>query len=281
MKKYNHLKYRNCSGADKPFELVFHNVTRPEVKLHTHDFMEIFLMQEGRCIHTVNGEENELAPNDFGFVIPQDLHGYKWTDGQSYKVVNLAFPPDCMNQILKRHFLGKDPLWGTKPDSKRIRRLSAEDGAWLENEFRELRASTQSEIALEHFLLSLILRISPSDEGPFDKCPSWLRDACMLMSKPENFRKGPRHFEIISGRTLAHVSRVLRQSTGKAPVEWITEWRMKYAAERLLSSNEPIHEISSSCGFSSLGRFYSVFTKWHGTSPRRYRLKSSHAFPGK
>ncbi len=279
MNPHNHLKYANSSGSDKPFELVFHNVIRPEVKLHTHDFMEIFLMQEGRCIHNVNGEELELAPNDFGFVMPEDLHGYKWIEEKSYRIVNLAFPPDCLAQILKRYFLGKDPLWGTRVERKRIRRLSAEDGSWLENEFRELRRGPQTKMALEHFLLSLILRISPSSEGPFENCPAWLRDACILMSKPENFCKGPRHFEDLSGRTLAHISRVLKDATEKTPVEWITEWRMKYAAERLLSSNEPIHEISSRCGFSSLGRFYDVFTSWHGTSPRRFRLRSSHAFP--
>ncbi|MEI6424910.1 MAG: helix-turn-helix transcriptional regulator [Lentisphaerota bacterium] len=132
---------------------------------------------------------------------------------------------------------------------------------------------------LDHFLLSLVLRISPALEGPFDKCPSWLRDACVLMSKPENFRKGANHFEVMSGRTLAHVSRVLRQTTGKTPVEWITAWRMGYAAEKLSAASEPIHEIAIECGFRSLGRFYSVFTAWHGISPRRYSLKSSHAFP--
>ena len=230
-------------------------------------------------MHTVNGEEIELAPNDFGFVVPEDLHGYKRIDEMNYRLVNLAFPPGCMMRILKRHSLGKDPLWGTRTEKKRIRTLSADDGTWLENELRRLRAGPQNEIALDHFLLSLVLRISPAVEGPFDKCPSWLRDACILMSKPENFRKGPKHFEVMSGRTLAHVSRVLRQTTGKTPVEWITEWRMVYAAQKLSAASEPIHEIAIECGFMSLSRFYSVFTSWHGMSPRCYRLKSSHVFP--
>ncbi|OGV53342.1 MAG: hypothetical protein A2X45_17310 [Lentisphaerae bacterium GWF2_50_93] len=279
MPSYNHLKYKNCSGAGKPFELVFHNVSRPEVNLHTHDFMEIFLMQEGRCLHIVNGEEIELAPNDFGFAIPDDLHGYRWIDGRSYRIVNLAFPPGCMRRILERHSIEGDPFWGAKADRKRIRRLTADDGTWMEGKFRDLRSGPQSELALEHFLLSLMLRISPSSDGPFDKCPSWLRDACVLMVKPENFSQGPRRFEKLSGRTLPHVSRMLRQSTGKTPIELVTELRMKYAAEKLLSSSAPIHEISADCGFASLGRFYSVFTSWHGTSPRRYRMRSSHAFP--
>jgi AraC-like DNA-binding protein len=72
---------------------------------------------------------------------------------------------------------------------------------------------------------------------------------------------------------------VLGQSTGRTPVEWITEWRMGYAAVKLSAGSDPIHEIAIECGFRSLGRFYSVFTKWHGTSPRRYRMRSSHAFP--
>ncbi len=280
MQSHEYLKYKNCSAPEEPYELVFRKISRPEVRMHTHDFMELFLMQEGRCIHILNGEEVELTTNDFGIVMPEDIHGYRWIDGRSYRLVNLAFYPGVLRNILKRHCLEKDPLWGMKTEKMRRRRLSPENGSWIDSEFRELWNRASSELALEHFLLSLILKISPSAEGSFDKCAPWLHEACMLMSKPENFRKGPIHFEIISGRTLAHVSRVLRKSTGKTPVEWITAWRMEYAAKKLSASSAPIHEIASECGFSSLGRFYSVFTGWHGTSPRRYRMKSSHAFPG-
>lgn len=279
MPSYECLKYRNCSAPKEPYELVFHNVTRPEVRLHTHDFMELFWMQEGRCVHMFDGKEAELAPNDFGIVMTDALHGFKWVDGRSYRIVNLAFCPDIFMNMIKRHCLGNDLLWGTRRGKIRIRSLSPEDGAWLDSEFRTLRKRAPSELVLEHFLLSLILRISPSGEDPFNKCPSWLRDACMLMSKPENFRTGPKQFEVISGRTLAHVSRLLRRGTGKTPVEWTTEWRMAYAAEKLSAGSSPIHEIAAECGFSSLGRFYNVFAGRYGTSPRRYRLKSQHAFP--
>lgn len=279
MPLYEKLKYCNCSAPDDAYELVFHNVSRPEVKMHTHDFMELFWMQEGRCTHILNGREMELAPNDFGIVMADALHGFKWIDGRSYRIANLAFYPDILRKILKRHCLEKDPLWGLSPEKIRIRRLSSEDGLWLDSEFRMLRKRPSSRLALEHFLLSLILRVSTSAEDQFNKCPPWLRDACVLMSRPENFRKGAKHFESISGRTLEHVSRVLRQSTGKTPVEWITAWRMAYAADKLSAGSAPIHEISTDCGFSSLGRFYSVFTAWHGISPRRYRIKGAHAFP--
>ncbi|MFA6291189.1 MAG: AraC family transcriptional regulator [Victivallales bacterium] len=280
MKPHECLKYRNCSAPKEPYELVFHNVTRPEVRLHTHDFMELFWMQEGRCIHMFDGKDMELAPNDFGIVTPDALHGFKWIDERSYRIVNLAFSLDVLMKILKRHCLEKDPLWGVKAEKIRIRSLSTEGGAWLDEEFMTLRKRASSKLALEHFLLSLIMKISPSAEATSDKCPPWLRDACMLMSRPENFHKGPKHFESISGRTLAHVSRVLRESTGKTPVEWITDWRMGYAADKLSSASMPIHEIATECGFSSLSRFYSVFTGWHGTSPNRYRMRSSHVFPG-
>lgn len=279
MPQYECLKYANCSAPKEPYELVFHNVTRPEVRLHTHDFMELFWMQEGRCVHMFDGKEAELAPNDFGIVMPDALHGFKWVDGRSYRIVNLAFYPDVFMSISKRHCLENDPLWGTRMEKIRIRSLSPEDGAWLDSEFRLLRKKPASKLTLEHFLLCLILRISPSGEDPFSKCPSWLHDACMLMSKPENFRKGPKQFEVISGRTLAHVSRVLRQSTGKTPIELITEWRMAYAAEKLSAGFSLIHEIAANCGFSSLGRFYKVFTSWHGVPPRRFRMRSFHAFP--
>jgi hypothetical protein len=137
--------------------------------------MELFRMQEGRCAHILNGNEMELAPNDFGIVMPEDLHGFRWIGGRSYRIVNLAFFPDILRKILKRHCLEKDPLWVIMTEKIRIRSLSTKGGAWLDNEFMALRKRVPSELTLEHFLLSLIMKISPSAEGTFDKCPPWLR----------------------------------------------------------------------------------------------------------
>jgi len=279
MNKAPRLKYSECNCPDDPYELVFHHVERPKVLEHTHDFAEIFWIAEGRCAHLWRGLREELAPNDLRIVDPSDLHGFEMIEDASYKVVNLAFPANSLSRVLKRHALDKSFFWRPVPGSPKGLRLSGEDGAWLGGEFRALSAKPKTALSLEIFLLSLIERLQRVGADPFSSCPPWLRDACAAMSLPENFRRGPRRFEELCGRTLAHVSRALKEGTGRTPCEWVAEWRMKHAAELLSAGCRSVEEAASACGFSSMSRFYRLFSEWHGVPPAKFRRRSHGLFP--
>ncbi len=279
MSSFPKIKYAESSSPGDPFELIFHHVRRPKVFEHTHDFTELFWVVEGRCSHLWRGSKAELAPNDFWLLDPSDLHGFEMIGEMDYKLVNLAFKTSSLRGLVRRHGLEGSPLWGSRPQGPRRLRLSYDGGVWLGNEFRALSRKPKSSLSLELFLLSLMDRLGSASPDPFASCPAWLRDACVAMSSPANFKEGPRRFETLCGRTLAHVSRVLRETTGRTPVEWVAEWRMKHAAELLSTGSGPVEEVASACGFSSMGRFYSLFAEWHGVPPVKYRKRSLGVFP--
>jgi AraC-like DNA-binding protein len=83
------------------------------------------------------------------------------------------------------------------------------------------------------------------------------------------------------GPSLAHLaagvgmspSRLIRVFTalfGTTPHQFRTQARLDRARERL-SGGASVTDVCMEAGFTSLGSFSALFTRWTGTSPSRYR----------
>lgn len=75
----------------------------------------------------------------------------------------------------------------------------------------------------------------------------------------------------MAGYSPAHFSRRFKQSFGKAPLEYITYIRVKYAQKRLQKTDFSIAEIAEELGYSDIGYFSSLFKKYIGVTPASYR----------
>jgi thiosulfate/3-mercaptopyruvate sulfurtransferase len=62
---------------------------------------------------------------------------------------------------------------------------------------------------------------------------------------------------------------------GVAPMSYVTRWRMHFAHNRLLETDESIGDIAESCGYLSEGSFTKAFRKEFGVSPRAVRRRDS------
>ncbi len=61
-----------------------------------------------------------------------------------------------------------------------------------------------------------------------------------------------------------------KNAVGKAPLEYLTAWRMLLAAERLTNSDDAISVIASSLGYDSQSAFSTAFRRATRCSPRQY-----------
>lgn len=68
-----------------------------------------------------------------------------------------------------------------------------------------------------------------------------------------------------------YLGRVFKAVYGQSITETIHRRRLRYAMDRLISTNETIAEISLSCGFSDPGYFRRLFRRYEGMTPRAYR----------
>ncbi|CCV13947.1 AraC family transcriptional regulator [Mesorhizobium sp. STM 4661] len=73
-----------------------------------------------------------------------------------------------------------------------------------------------------------------------------------------------------AGMSRTVFARRFREKVGETPVAYVTRWRMMLAAERLMSSRDPLSRIASSVGYESENSFNTAFRRVMGSSPRRY-----------
>lgn len=71
--------------------------------------------------------------------------------------------------------------------------------------------------------------------------------------------------------------RLFKSQMGKSITDFIKDTKMMYAAHRLVTSNDPISEISYQLGYETPSYFSKTFRENFGTSPREYRKKSAEA----
>lgn len=89
------------------------------------------------------------------------------------------------------------------------------------------------------------------------------------------------YIEPISIETLAHqvglhpnyAMTVFKQVVGMSISAYITRHRLSHAQTMLIHTDKPILSIVMECGFGSLSRFYEVFRKHLGLTPRQYRQR--------
>jgi AraC-like DNA-binding protein len=66
-----------------------------------------------------------------------------------------------------------------------------------------------------------------------------------------------------------------KSRAGMTSMEYLTQWRMLLAADRLRSSDDPISQISSSIGYETDSAFGRAFKKVWGCSPREHRRRGA------
>ncbi|GAW99024.1 helix-turn-helix transcriptional regulator [Secundilactobacillus mixtipabuli] len=68
-----------------------------------------------------------------------------------------------------------------------------------------------------------------------------------------------------------YIVRVLRQTIGLSPAEFLMQYRMEEAAQWLLNTDASVEDIALNVGFQNIYYFSTSFKKYTGISPTKYR----------
>ncbi|MDT5349628.1 MAG: hypothetical protein QOH91_2915, partial [Mycobacterium sp.] len=70
-----------------------------------------------------------------------------------------------------------------------------------------------------------------------------------------------------------HLTTVVRRRTGRTVQEWIIERRMAEARGLPAETDLPVAEVARRVGVADPGYFSRLFSRTHGTSPRKWRAR--------
>lgn len=275
------VKYR---GSDVP--LGFWRVREhPAYPVHTHDFTELVLVQEGSGVHVTEHGQNRVSAGDV-FVIHRDHpHGYRDTD--RLHIVNILFdmaelhlPTGDITSLSGYHALFEIEA------SMRLRRhlpallnltpaqmhdITPHVNA-LEHEFAHRRPGWGF-TAIGQFMLIVakLSRFYSAVDIPganpalrLGEAISWIESYYReSLSLPDLARIGH-----MSPRTF---TRRFRELKGCSPGEYITRLRIDEAKRLLAGTNQSVTEIAFEVGFGDSNYFARQFRQLVGSSPRAFR----------
>ena len=272
------LKVDNFIPSDQYFHFNSHELySTKHFEMHTHDFHELFWVDEGLCAHRINGESRMMHPGGLVFVRAPDAHQCISATESVARIVNIAFRVQTWEFLRKRYFKTQPDLFGRSHVSTREFIVPPGEFAELRRMGRELGSQPRDRLPIERFLVNLVVMVQAlrpvNAELAANAVPDWLTKACREIGEGRNFEQGTPAFARLAGKTPEHVAREVRRHLKTTPTDIVNEARLAYAASRLATTSERILDIALDCGFENLGHFYKLVRKKFNVSPREYRLQ--------
>lgn len=264
-----------------------HNRFKP-VEPHIHSTCEISYIYNGECTEYINNEKIVLKEGDLVILDRKVPHSIEATDINDI----------MLNFQMKQNFFDTSflqQLWGNSPIGNIIASLITNKN---ENSFlifhtkdNPMIQQTIKNILCEHYdykigsqqiinsymmiLFTQLLRSSKyySHLEVKNKLNNVLL-ADLLGYIEKNYVEGnlnnvAKHFCF----STTHISRLLKNSTGKTFKELVHEQRLNQAKYLLCSTEMPIYQISEQIGYTNLNYFYEKFKEHYKIHPQKYRTK--------
>lgn len=247
------------------------------LNFHSHDYYELFFLEDSPQVHYVNGDCFELPKNSLVFVRPDDYHDFYNNTGRDVTVLQLAFSLDMGNGLFE--FL--TPLFPSKQllcakyspyvilnsvEAKSLLKMIASLNTIAVDDM--ITKSISMRAVLTQIFSKFFYKREPENK---EEIPLWLLDTCSAMNKVSNFYEGLSRMTELSGKTKEHLCRSVKKYYGITAADFINDLRLTYIANRLLNSDHNIIDICYESGFSNLGWMYTLFKKKYGCSPAAFR----------
>ena len=246
--------------------------SKDDIEMHTHDYAEIFWIEEGEGFHLVNGEEVKIFPGYLCTLRPGDEHTFIAKSAtKGLTITNLAFKSSTLDYYRERYFPATNLYFWSKSHLPFSFRVPKEELCLLSGKADHIINQTKNNIHLDRLLLFIFEIIEPSYESYDPEMPYWLQSALENYNSPVVFKEGVDGFLSIANKSLDHCNRILKKYTGKTLTDTINEAKIKYAARLLIMTDASVKNIASDCGYGNIGYFYRVFKTHYKMSPKDYR----------
>lgn len=254
--------------------------------LHRHNYVEIIYMCSGQTEHMINGEMPlTLSTGELLFLNQHVSHAIKraeWND----IAVNFIVMPEFFDFVLEiigsDHILGQFLLNCLRQSSgyADFLHFKVADVKRVQNQMENLvlgmfepdsGSRLVNQVSMSLLFLLLLGHIDRlNTAGPGRASHALVLDA--LQSIQDHYQSvtlstvADKH-----GVSLAYVSRLIKEATGKSFKELLMEKRLSKAEQLLMGTALPAADIIAAVGYENTSYFYRIFRERYGLSPREYR----------
>lgn len=278
------------------FEIFHYFGARPcNMKLHHHDFFEIYYIFGGSMDYIVEGNHFTLLPGDLLLISPLDLHCPDARSGQIFERIVLWFSMPYLT-LLARDIPELLPTMLTQTATGRKLSLSAMERSYIEpllfmlidERFNHPHASREMcRMLLGTTLLRIqrLLMALPKREPLLSHIPWPAQQGAATLPLPtpmyEIFEYIDAHLEEkLSLSSLADhffldantLSRKFKRQVGMTVCDYIRKKRLALTRVKI-SRGVSATQAGATSGFSDYSSFYRAFKNEYGISPREFAAK--------
>jgi AraC family cel operon transcriptional repressor len=246
------------------------------VKEHSHsDYYEVVIATSGLHFHVINGKKIALNKGDVIILSPTISHTILQSK-ETGKHYNIAVKTELFKKLTANKqslnaLLSTNGYLTVTPSIPSLNFIF-ECIKKIDNENFGAYSYTLVETILSVVFLSVM---SASSEPSPNSITYYCYDA---INKIENYSYIDKSIsEIYKLYPLSHATFIneFKRLTGKTPSAYLLERKMEYAKKLLLTSDFSVLEIASEIGFDSVSHFIKLFKKLYGTTPLKYRKRTS------
>ena len=276
---------------DMPHGIKFdYQSVQPSVEPHSHAFIEIFYILDGKIDHTFNGISSTLSTGDFALIDNGSVHHFTKFKDENCSVINILFYPSFIDMSLSNSDGFKDILCSRElqnsnnkssnaiPSDLAINQVYHEDNNTIKNlilnmqheffscEFEYLKILKFLLITLLTYILRHMLAnsITGKNATPIDNAIAFIHN---------NYYRNITLSELseISHYSPQHFCRKFKATTGYSFSEYLQKTRIDYSCRLLQHTNMKITEIANAVGYNDLQHYELLFRKYIDRSPSEHR----------
>lgn len=281
--------YKN---AAKDFHITRITAPQEALKLHRHNYFQVYYVISGTILHHVESSVAKLTSGNV-FILPPNLAHYIELPEGKADFYSMSFTPDFFQNGKENNKLLLDFLYYLNGSAEKNIQpkitLSYEDSAFVEVLLRRIseefsgKKTGKNEIIKESVsvILSIFARVYFEETAQMLK----VEENRELVMHCIGYIQNHYDEEITLGEMvrLSAMSKtcfcsVFTAITGTSFKEYLNRFRIEKAAE-LLEEGAKVSSVGIRCGYNDLSTFYRNFKKYKGISPYGFLQEHSQQKP--
>ena len=233
----------------------------------------------GEVEASINLTQFKVEPGSFITILPGSIFQIHKVDGD-LQIYFMGFSSDFLSKAsasksgIDMHYIVKEnPIY--QPKEKALPLLK--DYFELLIKTYDICGSQLNRNVINHLFGGILMGVSSmykdqmTDKANLSKAEQISKNFTQLVMQNYTMQRSVAWYAKRLGITQAHLSTIVKQTTGKTCVEIITSMVIMDAKAQLKSTNLTIHDIAYTLNFTNMSFFGKYFKRHVGMSPQEYR----------